>query len=89
MLARDRFDRPSSAEVHAALAWVERAPARHETERDVTVDDVDLVELEDVPASTAALRIRKPRWTPPFVGEGANSTGSVDDEASEPELLPE
>ena len=59
MLAPDRFDRPSAAEVHAELAYLtsvlEAAPAEH----------VVLVDTEGVP-ETPALRIRRPRWTPPI-----------------------
>jgi len=52
MIARDRFDRPSSAEVRADLAWVADHPGPR-------------VELDSAPAS---LRIRRPKWTPPIIG---------------------
>ena len=89
MLARDRFDRPSSAEVRADLGWVnEQAPVRRlDTERDdVPIDDIDLVDVDGIP--TSALRIRRPRWTPAIVG-GVNDPGTRVDAANTPERLPE
>lgn len=58
MLAPDRFDRPSAGEVRAELSWLasvlETAPSEH----------VVLVDTDGVP-ETPAVRIRKPKWTPP------------------------
>lgn len=48
MLAPDRFDRPSAAEIHADLA-------------ELVIDVIDVVSL---PAAVAPVRIRKPKWTP-------------------------
>ena len=59
MLAPDRFDRPTAAEVRAELAWLagilEVSPTEH----------VELVDTDGVP-EVALPRVRKPRWTPPI-----------------------
>jgi serine/threonine-protein kinase len=59
MLAPDRFDRPTAAEVRGELAWLasilEAAPAEH----------VELVDTDGV-AEAPPPRLRKPRWTPPI-----------------------
>ncbi|MBA3452016.1 MAG: serine/threonine protein kinase [Deltaproteobacteria bacterium] len=48
MLAYDRFDRPSAVEIHTDLA-------------ELVTDVIDVVEL---PAAAAPVRIRRPKWTP-------------------------
>jgi serine/threonine-protein kinase len=67
MIARDRFDRPTAAQVGAELAWAD-APAsrRHEiageTLTAIPEVEVELVDTDGIPAQP--LRIRRPRWTP-------------------------
>jgi eukaryotic-like serine/threonine-protein kinase len=78
MLALDRFDRPSSAEVRDELAWP--VESRVETDRDVPIEDIELPEPASLP------RIRKPRWTPAVVSGDFVPGG---DEATLPERLPE
>ena len=95
MLARDRFDRPSSAEVMGDLAWVTEAPRSGDTLRDLpAVIDVELVALDDggsagdaadadlAATATALPRIRKPRWTPASVvtcDHAGTVVGEIDD----------
>lgn len=62
MLAHDRFDRPSAAEVRSELFWLGGV-----LEASVSAPEhVVLVDTEGVPATAAMPRIRKPRWTPPI-----------------------
>ncbi len=73
MLAHDRFDRPSSAEVLGDIAWVtEGAEALQDLPAVAEVELVDIDDAVDADAEADAiaaaaeppLRIRKPRWTP-------------------------
>jgi len=64
MLAHDRFDRPSAAEVLADIAWVTEGS---DAIRDLpAVAEVELVDIDDgLDGDTEPpMRIRKPRWTP-------------------------
>jgi serine/threonine-protein kinase len=62
MLAWERFDRPSSAEVTAQLAQLA----------------LDLAEPAP-PREAGTVRIRRPRWTPPFpVGDGELDLSALD-----------
>jgi serine/threonine protein kinase len=63
MLAVDRYDRPSSAEVVADLDWLASALAPVD-EPQPPVEDVVLVDTDGVPATLP--RIRRPRWTPTY-----------------------
>jgi serine/threonine protein kinase len=63
MLAPDRFDRPTAAEIRADVDWL------------VSALEVEL----DGPTSSASsssttLRIRRPRWTPPIPSYVAGQT---------------
>jgi eukaryotic-like serine/threonine-protein kinase len=57
MLAPDRFDRPTTAEIRSDLEWLAEALAV----------ELQLDESDDIaPSSSTTLRIRRPRWTPPI-----------------------
>jgi serine/threonine protein kinase len=53
MLAPDRFDRPTAAEIRADVEWLIAA---------LELEDDEAVE----PSVSSTLRIRRPRWTPPI-----------------------
>ena len=61
MLAPDRYDRPTSAEVHRAFA--DHALVLADAEP--PVEDVVLVDTDGVPEAPLP-RIRRPRWTPAY-----------------------
>lgn len=72
MLATDRYDRPSAAEVRGDLDWL-AAALSSDAAPVAPIEDVVLVDTEGVPAGpvtaqmTAVMpRIRRPRWTPPY-----------------------
>jgi serine/threonine-protein kinase len=64
MLALDRFDRPSAAEVRSDLDWLASALSSDAAPA-APIEDIELVDTDGVPA-VAMPRIRKPRWTPAY-----------------------
>ncbi len=76
MLARDRFDRPSSREVVADIGWVTDAgrTAGDTLTEMAAVTDVELVDMDGLPE--AAPRTRQPRWTP-YVVASVDAAGVV------------
>jgi serine/threonine-protein kinase len=64
MLALDRFDRPSAAEVRSDLDWLASALASDAAPA-APIEDIELVDTDGVPA-VAMPRIRKLRWTPAY-----------------------
>jgi len=74
MLSHDRFDRPSSAEIRAEVDWlavVLGAPG---------CEDVELIDEEDLPATTMRLRMRKPQWTPPYTDLSSQQAATISGE---------
>nr|HEX4315185.1 serine/threonine-protein kinase [Kofleriaceae bacterium] len=82
MLSRDRFDRPTAAQVATELAWVDTAMVHADAESDAmaAIADIELIDFEDIPVVP---RIRRPRWTPEFVGL---RRGDTDLDADEVEM---
>ena len=90
MLAVDRFDRPSAAEVRGDLDWL-AAALSSDAAPIAPIEDIVLVDTDGVPAGpiTAQLavpalpRIRRPRWTPTYTAvtsdDDAVVAGEIED----------
>jgi serine/threonine-protein kinase len=89
MLADDRDDRPSAAEVRGDLDWL-AAALSSDAAPVAPIEDVVLVDTDGVPAGPIDVptlpRIRRPRWTPTYTAvtsdDDAIVAGEIEDVTS-------
>jgi serine/threonine protein kinase len=84
MLATDRFDRPSAAEVRSDLDWLASALSS-DAAPIAPIEDIVLVDTDGIPAPMDLPRIRRPRWTPTYTAVTSDDDAVV---AGEIEDLP-
>ncbi|MDQ3335196.1 MAG: serine/threonine protein kinase [Myxococcota bacterium] len=90
MLADDRYDRPSAAEVRGDLDWL-AAALSSDAAPVAPIEDIVLVDTDGVPAAPITEvptlpRIRRPRWTPTYTAvtsdDDAVVAGEIEDVTS-------